>query len=98
MPKLIFNADLMFRIYLETEELEHLPLIKETIRNHLLEVIPTRYNFCTPEISERPLELVDYGRRDHTEMIEIIRQKLIKTTQDLKEFREKNFNSKDFFL
>jgi len=98
MPKLIFNADIMFRIHLEPQELEQLPYIKEMLRDKLFGEIPTRYILHTPELSERILELVDSDRRSHIELIELISQKIQKMTNETKEFREKNFPRKDFLL
>jgi len=98
MPKLIFNVDLMFSIHLEPQELEQLPYIKEMLRNKLFGEIQSRYIFHTPEISERILELVDSDRRYHLELIEFMSKQIQKTTNDIKEFSEKNFPRKDVLL
>jgi len=98
MSKLIFNADLMFRIHLEPQEQDQLPFIKEMLRNKLIGEIQSKYLFHTPELGDRILELVDSDRRNHLELIELISQKIKQMTDETKKFREKNFPRKDVLL
>jgi hypothetical protein len=43
MPNIVFNVDLLYRVYLDEKDLDRLPIIKEFIHKRLEGIIPVGF-------------------------------------------------------
>jgi len=61
MPNIVFNVDLLYRVYLDDRDLDRLPIIKEFIHIRLLGIIPSTFLLEVQDLGGVEVEPITEG-------------------------------------